>query len=99
MTNSYKTSHFWKISILNPVSNEVIEENLFNTINEVFNKYSNIKLNTWRNICMGRSKVYKNFIKVEKVNKNELIQEQENNDEGYADNSINEPQQILISFD
>lgn len=67
--NNYQTSHFWKIGILNPVSNQIIEENLFNTISEIHNKYNNINLNTWRNICMGRSKIYKKFINVEKIPK------------------------------
>lgn len=66
---NYQTSHFWKVSIYNPVSNELIEENLFNTINEISNKYQNINLNTWRNICMGRSKIYKKFINIEKIPK------------------------------
>ena len=74
--NIYKTAHFWKIAILNPVSNEIIEENLFNTINEINEKYKDINLNTWRNICMGRSKIYKKFIIVSKIPKIINIQEE-----------------------
>lgn len=58
----------WKIQILNPVSEDIIEENIFKNINEISTKYPKIPLSTWRNIALGRSKIYSKFIVCEKVN-------------------------------
>jgi len=58
----------WKVKIHNPINyDEILEEAEFKSIEEISNKYNKIPLNTWRNICIGRSKVYKHFIDVEKV--------------------------------
>ena len=66
MVKMYNQKHIWNVEVLNPVSNDVLSSKDFNTINDIAEEYSNINLNTWRNICMGRSKIYNNFIKVEK---------------------------------
>lgn len=61
----------WSVKILNPVNkNHILETNTFRTIEEIFNKYPNLPLSTWRNICIGRSKIYKNFINVDKMKEN-----------------------------
>lgn len=65
----YNQSHLWNIQVLNPVSNEIIEQSNHTTIDDIYKKYPNIPLNTWRNICMGRSKIYEKFIKVKKIDK------------------------------
>ena len=57
----------WKITILHPVSEDIIEENLFNNINEIGEHYKRIPISTWRNIALGRSKIYSKFILCEKV--------------------------------
>ena len=69
MPNSYNQKHLWEVEVLNPINNNVISKSVHSTINDIAENYKNINLNTWRNICMGRSKVYNNFIKVNKVNK------------------------------
>tara|TARA_Y100000004_G_C8602907_1_gene281332 strand:- start:85 stop:357 length:273 start_codon:yes stop_codon:yes gene_type:complete len=69
MPNQYNQKHLWEVEVLNPVNNNVISKSVHSTINDIANTYKNINLNTWRNICMGRSKVYNNFIKVNKVQK------------------------------
>ena len=62
---------YWEISIKNPVNDDIIEKNNFDSIKECSEKYNKIPLSTWRNIAMGRSKIYNNFIKMVKKNKNE----------------------------
>lgn len=57
----------WKIKILNPVSEDIIEETNFKNINDIAEKYSKIPLSTWRNIALGRSKIYSKFIVCEKI--------------------------------
>ena len=86
----YTQSHYWKIEVYNPVNNEIIQSSNHSTINEIFEKYPKINLSTWRNIAMGRSKVYNKFIKVIKLPKTP------NNIENVADV---ETQPIIVSFD
>ena len=74
MTKNYNQKHIWNVEVLNPINNEVLSSKTFNTINDISNEYSNINLNTWRNICMGRSKVYNQFIKIKKIFKEEKEQ-------------------------
>ena len=62
----YKLKHIWNVSVLNPITNEEIMKSKHNTIDDIANTYKQINLNTWRNVCMGRSKVYNKFIKVTK---------------------------------
>ncbi len=62
----YKLKHIWNVSVLNPITAEEIMKSTHNTIDDIADKYKQINLNTWRNICMGRSKVYNKFIKVSK---------------------------------
>jgi hypothetical protein len=72
----YKLKHIWNVSVLNPITNEEILKSSHNTIDEIADKYTQINLNTWRNICMGRSKVYNKFIKVSKEEKKEYDNEE-----------------------
>ena len=67
--NNYNLKHSWVVSVLNPITADEIMKSSHSTIDEIAKHYPQINLNTWRNICMGRSKVYNNFIKVNKVQK------------------------------
>jgi hypothetical protein len=60
---------YWKVNILNPATECVIEENTFESITNVAEKYKTIPLTTWRNIALGRSKIYNKFITMEKLNR------------------------------
>ena len=86
----YTQKHFWKVEVLNPVDNTIIQTSNHPTINDIFNNYNTINLATWRNIAMGRSKIYNKFIKVYKVPKTELTEKFENEEP---------PQPIVVSFD
>ena len=68
----YNQKHVWRVTVLNPTDNSVIQSSTHPTINDIYKTYGNINLSTWRNICMGRSKVYSKFIKVTKVLKTDL---------------------------
>tara|TARA_R110000787_G_scaffold22553_2_gene65361 strand:- start:377 stop:631 length:255 start_codon:yes stop_codon:yes gene_type:complete len=57
----------WKITILHPVSEDIIEESFFDNITEIAEKYKRIPISTWRNIALGRSKIYSKFIVCEKI--------------------------------
>ena len=59
-------SIIWKLSILNPATNEVISNEQFNSLREISEKYKNIPFNTWRNISIGRSKIYEKFLFLQK---------------------------------
>ena len=59
-------SIIWKLSILNPATNEVISNEQFNSLREISIKYKNIPFNTWRNISIGRSKIYEKFLFLQK---------------------------------
>lgn len=56
----------WKLNILNPATNEVLSTETFNSLREISEKYKNIPFNTWRNISIGRSKVYEKFLFLKK---------------------------------
>ena len=88
----YRQKHLWKVEVLNPVNNTVIQSSNHRTINEIANKYNSINLATWRNICMGRSKVYNKFIKVSKIPR-------EGNEEGLEAVEEVESQPIIVRFD
>ena len=67
----------WSVSILNPSTNDILETNEFNNIEEISSRYDYLPLSTWRNICLGRSKVYSKFICVNKqLNKKEQIEKE-----------------------
>ena len=75
-------SIIWKLSILNPASNEVILTEQFNSLREISEKYKNIPFNTWRNISIGRSKIYEKFLFLKKdVNSLHDVVEQQHEDE------------------
>tara|TARA_R110002126_G_scaffold165189_1_gene313054 strand:- start:973 stop:1227 length:255 start_codon:yes stop_codon:yes gene_type:complete len=59
-------SILWKLNILNPATNEVLSTEKFNSLREISEKYKNIPFNTWRNISIGRSKVYEKFLYLKK---------------------------------
>tara|TARA_R110000822_G_scaffold266896_1_gene390601 strand:- start:395 stop:640 length:246 start_codon:yes stop_codon:yes gene_type:complete len=61
---------FWEITIKNPANDNVIERREFECISDIHKQYKKIPETTWRNIALGRSKVYKNFIGMEKKYRN-----------------------------
>ena len=67
--NNYNLKHSWVVSVLNPITADEIMKSSHSTIDEIAKHYPQINLNTWRNICMGRSKIYSKFIKVIKEKK------------------------------
>ena len=82
----YTQKFIWNLEVINPVSNEVILSTTHNTIDEIYESYPKIPLNTWRNICVGRSKIYNNFISIRKELKktiNEVIKDTKKN-EGFV---------------
>tara|TARA_B110000285_G_scaffold125967_1_gene142050 strand:- start:301 stop:543 length:243 start_codon:yes stop_codon:yes gene_type:complete len=66
---------FWEITIKNPANDNVIERKQFDCIADISKQYQKISETTWRNIALGRSKVYKNFIEMEK--KSRKVKEEE----------------------
>ena len=60
---------YWLISIKNPVNDDIIEQKEFDTIADVAKNYGKIPEKTWRNISVGRSKIYGKFITCEKKTK------------------------------
>lgn len=57
----------WKVQINNPITNDKIEEEIFDNINQIAVAYEFLSLQKWRNICLGRSRVYNTFLNVEKL--------------------------------
>jgi hypothetical protein len=57
---------YWRVSINNPINNETIGEEVFENINDIADKYKFLSLQKWRNICLGRSRIYNTFLNVEK---------------------------------
>ena len=64
-----KTS-YWKITVLHPINNSIIEEKKFECIEDISKYHKRISFVTWKNICAGRSKIYQKFIICEKIIKN-----------------------------
>lgn len=58
----------WRVQVLHPINKNVLEEKTFRNVEDISAHYQNLPLSTWRNISIGRSKVYNNFINMEKVN-------------------------------
>lgn len=56
----------WKVCFYNLVNDDTIEEVCFDNIEDISKAYPKIPLHTWRNICLGRSKVYDRFLSVHK---------------------------------
>lgn len=56
--------NYWSVEFLHPATNTVIETKTFDGLKEIAEHYKNIPLTTWRNIAIGRCKVYKKFIKI-----------------------------------
>tara|TARA_B110000046_G_C13009468_1_gene406029 strand:+ start:2593 stop:2883 length:291 start_codon:yes stop_codon:yes gene_type:complete len=63
----------WNVKIYNPLSREILSQQQFKSIEDIKVKYPDIPLSTWRNISIGRSKVYNKFIEVEKIMLNKKV--------------------------
>lgn len=57
----------WKVEIHNPITKQKLEEEIFSNIHQIAEQYDFLSLQKWRNICLGRSKVYNTFLNVEKI--------------------------------
>jgi len=57
----------WKVEIHNPITKDKLEEEIFSNINDIALTYNFLSLQKWRNICLGRSRVYSTFLNVEKL--------------------------------
>lgn len=57
----------WKLEVLHPLNQNVIQTTRHKTLKEISSSNPSIPFNTWRNIAIGRSKVYEKFIKLEKL--------------------------------
>ena len=63
-------SIFWNVKFLNPVDGKsILREETHPHIQSLADKYPHIPLPTWRNMGMGRSKIYEPFIQLEKHKK------------------------------
>ena len=56
----------WRVKFYNPINQELIKEERHTHIQSLADKYPHIPLPTWRNMGMGRSKIYEPFIKLKK---------------------------------
>ena len=64
-------SIYWSLKVLNPINNEVLLNEEHPNIDEIAEKYSYLPHSTWKNIGMGRCKIYNRFINLEKCYKSE----------------------------
>jgi hypothetical protein len=91
----------WNVKIYNPLSRKILSQQQFKSIEDIKSAYPDISLSTWRNISIGRSKIYNKFIEVEKVvlNKPTTIEELEepNIEEMVEQPNINPLSPILIT--
>tara|TARA_R110002153_G_scaffold212442_1_gene365086 strand:+ start:16327 stop:16566 length:240 start_codon:yes stop_codon:yes gene_type:complete len=69
----------WRLKIKNPTNLEIMNEEIFNNIKDIHNKYTHLPLSTWRNIGMGRSKVYSTIYDLNKIKRIEDFENVENN--------------------
>ena len=59
----------WLLTIKHPATQEVMNTENHKSIKAISEKYKHIKEDTWRNISVGRSRLYKNFITLERQKK------------------------------
>lgn len=57
----------WNIKIKNPLNDEILEEKIFNKVDDITGTYPFLSKEKWRNICLGRSKVYSVMVEVSKI--------------------------------
>lgn len=56
----------WQVEVVNPMTNQVVNSATYNSIEHIQKEHSYLPISTWRNVCMGRSKVYSPFLRVSK---------------------------------
>ena len=56
----------WNVKIINPMNEDELLHKLYDSIEHIHTEHTYLPLSTWKNIALGRSKVYKNFINIEK---------------------------------
>tara|TARA_R110002073_G_scaffold320989_1_gene496858 strand:+ start:16026 stop:16226 length:201 start_codon:yes stop_codon:yes gene_type:complete len=59
----------WELKVFNPLNDELLMDKTFTSLKEVSENFTKIPFNTWRNISIGRCKIYDKFLTLEKKNK------------------------------
>ena len=76
----------WKVDFLHPINKDVLHSTTFRNIEEIADTYKDIPLSTWRNISIGRSKIYKKFIHLEKI----MLENKKKDKEKHHPQTLNE---------
>lgn len=62
----------WNVKFFNPIDKSLLSEKCFDSISHIKQEYPHISLSTWRNIAIGRSKIYERTINVNKQYKSKI---------------------------
>lgn len=57
----------WNVKIKNPLTAEILDSKDFNKVDDITDVYPFLTKEKWRNICLGRSKVYSVVVEVNKI--------------------------------
>lgn len=57
----------WQLTVFSPIDGEEMLVQTFKSINEIHKKFPKINYDTWRNLAVGRSKVYAPFFDIKKM--------------------------------
>ena len=52
----------WTLKVFNPLNDELLSENTYTSLKNVSESFPKIPFNTWRNISIGRCKIYDKFL-------------------------------------
>ena len=63
----------WIVNIKNPITNEIIKAGKYCSLQDIHKDNEFLNYDTWRNIAVGRSKVYDPFIIIEKDMERDLF--------------------------
>ena len=58
----------WKLTSFNALTGATLSTSNYKSIKDIADKHKTISEDTWRNISIGRSNVYKPFFKLEHIN-------------------------------
>ena len=67
MSNKDSNKKSWRLTSFNPLNGDILGSNEYRTIKELSTQNPKIKEDIWRNISIGRSKVYQPFFKLEHI--------------------------------
>tara|TARA_R110002126_G_scaffold31387_2_gene101113 strand:- start:663 stop:839 length:177 start_codon:yes stop_codon:yes gene_type:complete len=57
----------WQLTVFNPIDGEKMMNKNFKSLNDIHKEFPKIKYDAWRNLAIGRSKIYKPFFDVKKI--------------------------------